>query len=371
MAGSLCPSKKKVVIVEESPILFYRVPNMRPQTYPSLNGEGKLSRIFKHVRISKKLDQLLFMIYLVTCLIPNIPHPALIISGEKGAAKTTTARMVRSLIDPAAMDVMFPPSSLPDLTLSLSKNYMLCLDNLESLKPKISDLLCTAVTGGGISKRKLFTDGEEVFLSFKRCLVLNGISMVANRPDLLDRSIILDLDRIGEKDRKEERTIWNEFNEDKPQMIGAAFHLLSKAMAIYPQVELAELFRMADFTRWGYAIAEASGIGGDKFLEAYKANMARSNMEAIEAHPVGSAIAALMSGKPNWRGSVASLRKELELVAFNRGINTLSNLWPKGDHVLSMRLKEVKSNLEQVGIHYGIRNGGTAKFVEITNKIVQ
>ena len=48
-------------------------------------------------------------------------------------------------------------------------------------------------------------------------------------------------------------------------MIGGAFTLLSKAMAIYPHVELNELFRMADFTRWGYAVAEAAGVGDIHF----------------------------------------------------------------------------------------------------------
>ena len=93
--------------------------------------------------------------------------------------------------------------------------------------------------------------------------------------------------------------------------------------------------------------------------------MARSNMEALEAHPVGAAINALMLNQTYWKGTVAELRKALEIVAYKVGINTLSKLWPKGDHVLSMRLKEVKSNLEKAGIEFGIRNGGAAKFIEV------
>ena len=54
---------------------------------------------------------------------------------------------------------------------------------------------------------------------------------------------------------------------------------------------------MADFTRWGYAIAEVSGIGGDKFLDAYLNNQNNANIEALESHPVGFAMYKFMEDK--------------------------------------------------------------------------
>ena len=56
---------------------------MRAQVNPV--WDGKLSLVLKHVQISNELDELLFLVYLVTCLIPNIPHPALIITGKRGS----------------------------------------------------------------------------------------------------------------------------------------------------------------------------------------------------------------------------------------------------------------------------------------------
>ncbi|MDR9787650.1 MAG: hypothetical protein RJR37_10485 [Peptococcaceae bacterium MAG4] len=58
-------------------------------------------------------------------------------------------------------------------------NYAPCFDNLDGLSPWQSDMLCQAATGGGISKRELYTDMEEVILSFLRCPMLNGINLVA------------------------------------------------------------------------------------------------------------------------------------------------------------------------------------------------
>ncbi|MBJ6360907.1 hypothetical protein ACFOQM_06285 [Paenibacillus sp. GCM10012307] len=367
VSGSVIKISNEGYRVEaQPPILFHRTLNVAPQSLPAAGG--KLSDILQHVRIKDEWDELLFMIYLVTCFIPGIPHPALIFSGEKGAAKTTSTRIIRSLVDPAKQDTTFLPSGTGDLALSLSKNYMLCLDNLDSLTAEKSDLLCTAVTGGGISKRKLFTDDEEVILSFKRCIVLNGIHVVASRPDLLDRSILIELERIEEKDRKEESTIWADFEAAKPCILGAIYDLVGKAMKLYPSVQLPELFRMADFTRWGYAVAEAAGLDGNLFLEAYKANITRTNTEAIESNPVATAICVLMDKQPEWHSTVTGLLDALENVAFHERINTKARMWPKAAHILSRRLGEVKSNLEKRGITFDIKNEGPAKFITIEKK---
>ncbi|MNN17814.1 hypothetical protein D3C81_1310100 [compost metagenome] len=308
------------------------------------------------------------MIYLVACFIPNISHPALIISGEKGAAKTTSARMIRSIVDPSHQDIAFMPSGISNLALSLSKQYMLSLDNLDTLRPETSDLLCMAVTGGSLSKRRLFTDDDETILSFKGCLTLNGIGVVANRPDLLDRSILLELDRIDEHDRKDEVEIWRAFEADKPLILGAIFELISKAMLIYPGIHLPALSRMADFTRWGYAVAVAAEVDGDLFLHAYEKNRRRINEEVMESNPVATAICFLMEEQNLWSGSVSNLLIVLEQIAQNKKINRRSRLWPKAAHILSTRLKQVRSNLEEYGIYYDIRNKGFAKVIEIERR---
>lgn len=367
--GAVQVSSGKVEIIRKPPIVFYRNRNMKAQVTPDF--DGRLNLLLSHVRIQDKLDRLLYLIYIVTCLIPNIAHPVLVISGEKGAAKSTTIRLTRSIVDPVARDLLSMPTSIQDLALVLANNYMPAFDNLDYLSPEKSDLLCTASTGGGFSKRTLYTDDDETILSFKRCVTMNGINIVATRPDLLDRSIIIELQRIKEKERKEESTLWADFERDKPLILGGALRLLAKAMSIYPDITLSELYRMADFTRWGYAIAEAAGVGGKNFLEAYKTNMERSNMEAIEAHPVAAAVIALLDNRHLWSGPIAELLETLELVAIREKINTRVKNWPKAAHVLSMRLKEVKSNLEKKGIRFDIRNQGYAKVVTFEKGDVQ
>lgn len=143
---------------------------------------------------------------------------------------------------------------------------------------------------------------------------------------------------------------------------------VSKAMVLYPEVKLDRLMRMADFTRWGYAIAEALGIGGNNFMKAYESNQRKINEEAISSHPVAAAVVALMRDTNKWKGTVANLLTALEFVAKKEKIDTYTKAWPGAAHVLSRKLKEVQSNLEQKNIHFVIRHNGDAKVVTIIKK---
>jgi hypothetical protein len=350
-------------VLNEPPILFTRNKNTKAQVLPDFTGD--LKRLLKHVRIKNEDDQILYLTYLVTCLIPSIPHAVLVFSGEKGASKSTSMRLTRQIVDPAVQDLLTMPNSLQDLALSLANNYMPSFDNLDGLSAEKSDLLCIASTGGGFSKRTLFTDDDETLLDLRRCVGLTGINVVVTRADLIDRSIIIELDRIPEKERKEEREVWEAFEKDRASIVGGALQTLANAMEIYQNVKLDRLPRMADFTRWGYAIADVLGYGGERFLQAYRNNRNQSNEEAISSHPVAATVVALMKENQSWSGSVASLLSELERVAEQEKINTKVKTFPKAAHILSRRLKEVKSNLEDVGITFEIRHAGDSKKISI------
>ncbi|MGG4495460.1 hypothetical protein [Brevibacillus reuszeri] len=351
-------------LTSSSPVYFLATPNMKLQVIPS-ETEGKLERLLKHIRFKSKDDKLLYLVYIVSCFVFDIPHPILILWGEKGAAKSTSSRITRAIVNPAQRDMTSLPTGLHDLGLSLQNNYMPVYDNLSSITPKISDLLCTAATGGGFST-KFFTNDEETILSFKRCVVLNGINVVASKADLLDRCIMLELDRIDEEERKEERAIVQEFQRDMPIILGGIFDVLSKAMAIYPNVQLDSLPRMADFAKWGYAIAEAIKEGyGRAFLIAYKRNRNLASEEAVSAHPVASAIISLMKTTTLWEGPVADLLNVLENIAIRERIDTRTKEWPRAPHALSRRINEVMSNLKSCGIDVVIRHGGTHKIATI------
>jgi DNA polymerase-1 len=160
--------------------------------------------------------------------------------------------------------------------------------------------------------------------------------------------------------RKEEGKFWADFAKARPQLVGAMFTVLAKAMALYPTVHLSALPRMADFCRWGYAVAEALGKRGAEFLQAYTDAIGAQNTAAIENHAVAAAVIALCGGKENiteaedqhefWSGTAADLLTALDDTAAAQRIDTKARSWPKAANALMRRLTEVKSNLLNIGI---------------------
>lgn len=294
---------------------------------------------------------MLFIVELVSCLVASIPHAVTIWHGEKGAAKSTAMRIRRKLIDPAIQELQLMPKDMGELALLLSKNWVPSFDNLDGMSGAVSDVLCIAATGGGFSKRELYTDSDEIILSFRRCISLNGINEPVTRPDLLDRSILFELKRIPEEMRKSESEFWRSFEEVRPIILGAMFQILARAMKIYPSVKLVRLPRMADFAKWGYAIAEALYLGGGvKFLQAFEANRQTANDEALAANPVAAAIVAFVNSKRQWTGTAGNLLIALMQVACDIRIDVTARSWPRSAKGLAKRLKQVRSNLIDAGI---------------------
>lgn len=220
---------------------------------------------------------MLFLCWLITCFVPEIPHPMPIIYGEKGAAKSTGCVLLKQLIDPLATDTLTLQNDTRTLVVNLQQHFFLPFDNVSAINGETSDMLCRAITGGSVQQRRLCTNAEDYIFMFMRCLAINGISNVANRSDLLDRLLLFELERVSEGEHKKLVEVYRDFEADRPIIFGGIFDTLSAAMARFPTVKLDKLPRMADFCRWGYAAAEVLGGLGEQFLREYTANYERQN----------------------------------------------------------------------------------------------
>lgn len=343
---------------------FYRYSHQSPQITPT--DGGRIEDLFQLINLNNY--RTLFLCWLVSCFVPDIPHPMPIIYGEKGAAKSTSCILLKKLIDPSALETLSLSKDERSLIVSLQKHYYLPFDNVSVISNDISDTLCRAITGGAIQQRKLYTNDDDCIFTFKRCLTINGINNVANRSDLLDRSLMFELSRVSEENRVEAQKVYKEFEKKRPYLLGAIFNLLSAAMKIFPTVQLDKLPRMADFCRWGYAIGEALGNKGDVFLSEYHDNQSIQNQEAINADSVAYLVVNFMESKHTWTGMFSDLFKQLKELAESLGMNTTSKILPQAPNHLSRRIKAVKSNLEDVGITFEIEKKSNGSYISLNNE---
>ena len=351
-------------IEDNPPELFVRLRHQIPQVLPKSNGD--IYKIFDYININE--NKTLFLCWMISCFIPDIPHPMPIFHGEKGASKSTSCALLKKIIDPSSLGVLTLQKAERTMAVNLQNHWFLPFDNVSCINEETSDTLCRAITGSGIQQRKLHTNGDDYIFTFKRCIALNGINNVARRSDLLDRAILIELSRIDENKRKENSAITKEFDKDLPLILGNIFDILSKAIKIYPKVKLNKLPRMADFSHWGYAIAQALGDLGETFLDEYKCNYNKQNIEAINSDIVATLLIAFMKEKEIWKGKVSELLKELTYFADREKIKTKTNDFPSQANLLSRKLNSLKSNLKSIGIDFKSESKSDATYITITNE---
>lgn len=348
------------------PILFRRYAHqaaqVAPKRVPLREAPNILARIFDFINLSGRANQLIYKVLLISQFTGKISHPLLTVVGEQGCGKTFALKIHRRLVDPSNVSTLALPWQANEFIQQLAHHWCSFYDNLNSLTDWQQDIICRAVTGEGHTKRALYTNEDDIIFTYRRCIALNGINIVTTRPDLLDRSIIFELETLEGK-RQTETQLEASFEELRPWLLGSIFEVLVGALNQEADTgtALATHFRLADWVSWGYRIAEALGGRGDEFVDAYAKAVKSKAMMALELHPLGKAVLTFMADQGEWKGTPTELLTELAQVAENEGIDTNSKRWPGSASWLGRRLKEIKPDLRANGVTYEEHHDGTQR----------
>jgi hypothetical protein len=247
-------------LVNETPLPLFSRYSQTSQATPDRNYEEDIFEKFLQLtNLKTEEDRILLSVYIITMFIPDIPHVISQIHGEKGSAKSTSQLLIKLLVDPAKPKLLTIYNDVKEFIQQLAHNYVDFYDNLKYTPRSLSDEACKAVTGVGSSKRKLYSDDDDIVYEFRRCLGFNGINLGLTEPDILDRSIMIELERIKKENTKQDSEIVDAFLEMRPKLLAYIFDILVEALAIKPTIQLNDLPRMADFAMWVEAIARAMG----------------------------------------------------------------------------------------------------------------
>jgi hypothetical protein len=181
---------------------------------------------------------------------------------------------------------------------------------------------------------------------------------------LLDRAVLICLPHIPEEKRKEERAILEDFDKFKAAILGGFLDVLVKAMQLYPSVRPKKLFRMADFTRWGAAIATALGRTAEQFIGAYSEKILMQTEEVAHTDVVAIVLLDwIRERKADWEGTPTELFMILKGHAKTLDISTHQKAWPKAPSSIIKRLNELSPSLKALAVEVvtGIKSGGIRK----------
>ncbi len=265
--------------LEKLPVSFYRTDNMRSLPIPT---EPDLKKLWLFVNVKPK-DRIFILAFILECLRKGTIFPVLELVGEQGTAKSFTQNVCRELTDPNKVALRSAPKSTEELFISAGQSSVVSLNNMSFLKADMQDAICVLSTGGGISSRKLYTNDEELVINVMRPCMMNGISPIATAPDLVDRTIRLELPEI--KDKAIPSELEAKFESAKPEIFAGVLRLFSRALKFMPEARKYECNdRMADFIILGFAILLSMGREAN-FANLYAKKKLVSFTQGLESSP--------------------------------------------------------------------------------------
>jgi hypothetical protein len=346
--------------IEYAPVVFRRYSNQKPQVYPSKEYPHDIFDKFMDLTNVKDSagNKLLFKVYIIVLFYPEIQHPALMLYGEKGTAKSTLQELIKMLVDPSLIKTLAFSRNIESMVQKLAHNYVCYFDNISKIFESTSDILCRAVTGSGFSKRELYTNDDDVIYNFLHCIGINGINLGATKSDLVDRGLIIEHVPILKDKKRLLKKIWKKFYEIRPELLGYIFGILSKVLQFQKDnpegLRLKEYPRLADFAEVGEIISRCMGYEPGKFIEAYFRNIDLQTREVVENDVVGKAVEIFIDSKilAFWNGTITELFDLLTKIAQdNLKINTSNGkMWPQAPNSLSRRINLIKADLRSIGI---------------------
>ena len=360
----ICIDENGYRVIAESPVPFIKKQNMFEQVLPQESDISLRKLGMQYWKFASAEDRIMHWVLLISRFIAEGSQPLIYYFGDRGSAKSTSMKLDKMIVDPSEIDIKALPKNVADVIASVTNQYMVCFDNVSHISDELSNIFCIVATHGYYSKRKLYSNNEECAVKLNARVSFSGITNLTTKPDLIDRLVCLKLNRIDSEKRRTETEIMGDFKKDLPFILDGIFITLSKAIPIYKKLNLERLPRMADFAKWGYAIAEALGYGGDKFMRIYEKNQNELLENMVSEDAVITVLIEMMKKRHYFRGKVTELLSILTTMAEDMNLDIRVG-WARDASALSRRLYESQSVLSMFGvsIHRGKANG--ERYIEL------
>jgi hypothetical protein len=244
---------------------------------------------------------------LPTFFVDKHAQPIVCFTGAAGSAKTTFQSVIKRLVDPTAGEKINMRDDKNDWVTLWDKFYVLDFDNVRDIRANEADMLSRAVTGGSIIRRTLYTTSDVSIFSGKLRILMNGIRPEPSQfNDLLDRMLIVDMERITPEKRLSEEKFWEEIDDLLPE---ARYVCLDVAARAYKNMWAAKhkrLPRLGEFARLADAITVELGVADDElvepgvFIEWYFKKISETANIGIEDNFANIMLRYLEDGGQDW-----------------------------------------------------------------------
>ena len=292
------------------------------------NGEG-LTKFRRLINLKSDEEFVLVLGAMVGSMMGRGPYPVTVFTGPQGSAKSTATLMIKKAIDPDGAGLRNPPKNEQDLAIACKRSHIIGVDNVSKIRADMSDMLCSVATGVSLSKRKLYSDGDEFSIKICNPIFLNGIGDFIERSDLQDRAQVIHLRRLEPTEYQSDEDLWAEFEALLPKLLADLFALVSKALANLEWVkeETTCVPRMAQ-----YFLFATAALGRD-FADAYLENQRNAQIDLADDDDLVACIVNLVKAQKSkrWKGTPSELFHQLPIFATRMNLDQLpNNVWQLG-----------------------------------------
>jgi putative DNA primase/helicase len=274
-------------------------------------------------------------VWLFSSLRPSGPYPILILTGPPASGKSTIARILRSLIDPAITPLSKLPNSEYELYFHALHNRIVAFDHVPSLAPHQSVALARLASGSAFAHYGHHPFDDPLPLAVERPIILTVPYAEAtarhwsHNPTIASLAMTVKLDAIEPARLRSNEEISHDLTCATPAILATLCNAIASALANSSAPRTTPVSRFVDLQHWTTTAAPALGMTQEDVATALTLN------------PLVKALTALLDDLGSWTGTATNLYNTLE----NRKTPNL----PANPKVLSEQLHATP--LTVYGIH--------------------
>ncbi|HAB17514.1 MAG TPA: hypothetical protein PLX89_07510 [Verrucomicrobiota bacterium] len=287
--------------------------------------------------------------------LPTAPasKPPIVMTGCVGSGKTRTLKGLTELFGIPWVALKVEEKTESDFWPAVNAGGLLTLDNADTRTRWLPDVLANAATDGCASRRRLYTDSENIVLRANSWIgVTSANPTFGNDPGLADRVMIVRLlRRTGETADSE---LSAEIARNRNAGLSHLAQTLRAALADKGPVPSGLNSRHPDFARFAVRIGRALGKE-DRAVAALRAAEKDKSAFCLENDSIASALLALVQRDGRVSGTAGELGRQLlgidpdleNQVTPKRLSKRLLSLWPHLEQVVKAKREEDRNHVSR------------------------
>jgi hypothetical protein len=299
-------------------------------------------------------QQQLLRMWLLHLFMPavNPVHPIPLMENITGSGKSVLGETIGRWLTGPEFEVMDLPSgdaakAEESVKLALCKRPLVVIDNVDSPAPWLEDFLCRYATGVRMSRRRLYTNAEEVHFTPRAGLIITSRDPHFRREDVARRLLPVRFHGIPPNRRKTETELRADIDRHRERIWGDVLVALAAIQDNWSKIGSTAnpSHSLADFAVFGEVATVANGGSASSWRDLMCRLEQTQQRFSTEDDPL---LEVLKAQVDQGKGTVPLQPVSKLFTALSGKAQEMKLLWPlKNPAALTRALKNKKHALEQ------------------------